>query len=138
MLNKKQTLMDKEYTEFEVVEYTREYLERVRKTDAPSLEDFEKPFKELGYYRNGNVFTRSFDKVVGKMIVNGVENLQKETLSIEFKYFDGETADIDGDLNQKFDAVVSANGNKILLVDTVYARPEDMHIWIELYQNLMG
>lgn len=127
--------MDKEYTEFEVVEDTIEYLERVRKTGSISLEDFEKPFKDLGYSRNGNVFTRSFDKVVGKMIVNGVENLQKETLSIEFRYFDGETGDIDGDLNQRFDAVVSANGNKILLVDTVYARPEDLNIWTELYQN---
>lgn len=136
MLNKKYTQMDKEYTEFEVVEDTREYLERVRKTDAPSLEDFEKPFNDLGYSRNGNAFTRSFDKVVGKMIVNGVENLQKETLYIEFIYLDGETGDIDGDVNQKFDAVVSVNKNKILLVDTVYARPEDLHIWTEIYRNL--
>lgn len=128
--------MDKEYTEFDVVEDTREYLERVRKTDQSTVEEFEKIFDSLGFYRTDMSFSRHFDKVVGRMIVNGVENLQKETLSIEFKYLDGETGDIDGDLNQKFDAIVYVSKNKILLVDTVYARPEDMHIWTELYQNL--
>lgn len=140
MLNKKRTRMDKEYTEFDVVEDTREYLERVRKTSKPTIEEFENAFDGLGFSKNGNTFSRSVERVVGKMVVNGAESLHKDTLTLEFRYSQDDLGEIDGDTCSALEVSVAKGQRNPVRVfeETVYTRPEELHVFTDMYLKMLS
>lgn len=134
--------MKHDYTDFETIsKEPLENLERVRKTDRPTLEDFSKVFDTLGfvqeYSESGddtepNSFCRSMDKVVGRTIVNGVESLRTEKLRLVFRYDSEDFGDIDGDICNGLKVSIEIRKQKVF-EETVYARPEDLELWTSMY-----
>ena len=136
-----------EYTDFETIsEEPSENLERVRKTDRPTLEDFSKVFETLGfvqeYSESGddtepNSFCMSMDKVVGRTIVNGVESLRTEKLRLVFRYDSEDFGDIDGDICNGLKVSIEIR-KRPTFEETVYARPEDLELWTKLYLRTLA
>ncbi len=133
-----------EYIDFEEIPYNREYLERVRKTNKPTLEDFEKAFTDLGFvktYGNDgneitqNTFSRSIERVVGRMVVNGNETVQKDITTLDFRYDSDDIGEVDGDTCCGLKVTISTGQNRqnIVFEETVYTRPEDLHLFTDIY-----
>lgn len=137
--------MNREYTEFEDTGDTAEVLERVRKTTVPSLDDFSTLMVSLGFSRSygddgnqlePNSFYKSREIVVGEAILNGVRKTNTETLTLQFTVT-GETGDIDGDLCSEIDVCAFDSRGNTFFIDTLYARPEDMPKWTEIYLSTL-
>lgn len=141
--------MEREYIDFEELPEKREYLERVRKTNKPTFEDFEKAFTELGFvktYGNDgneitpNAFSRSVERVVGKIVVNGVENLQKDINTLDFRYVHDDFGEVDGDICSRLEVTITTGPSKqnIVFEETVYTRPEDLHLFTDMFLKSLG
>jgi hypothetical protein len=137
--------MNREYTEFEDTGYTAEVLERVRKTTVPSLDELSTVMDGLGFSRSygddgdqlePNSFYKSREIVVGETIFNGVRKTSTETLTLQFTAT-GETGDIDGDLCSEIDVCAFDSRGNTFFRDILYARPEDMQKWTEIYLSTL-
>ena len=140
--------MERIYADFEEITFENEYLERVRHTDNPSIEDFEKVFNALGFTRTygeignetpPNTFSFSMEKTVGRMVVNGMESVQTELFHLNFTYDTEDFGDIDGDIcnGMKVSITVGPSDQHKVFEETVYCRPEDMQTWTRMYLDLL-
>lgn len=122
------------FTDFEEFpsESIEESIEKSIREIPWTLKDFTDEFARLGLIEESGKFVNRRTVETGRVIVNGIENIQTQELVVSFSFNLEFTAQLDGSYLAGIDVHISV-GPQELLSELIYTTPEDFETFYKFY-----